>query len=100
MPQLHLDRSGTILHATPTAQRLLEYDDEEALNPCFFTHVHGRNLHQVMQDMAHMVRQRKRKASWFLRLRTGNGRWRWFRAQASNKLYAQPPHIAVNLQPV
>jgi len=67
---------------TGPARRLLEYGSDQSIDRCFFTHVHGRNLRRVMQDLAQVLRRHKRKVSWLLRLQTGTGRWRWFRAIA------------------
>lgn len=79
-PFLFVDDEGTIRRVTNATRRLLEYRSDQPFDPCFFTHVHGRNLRRVMQDLAQVLRRHKRKVSWLLRLRTGTGRWRWFRA--------------------
>jgi PAS domain-containing protein len=82
---LVLDADGTIQHLSRAARTLLEYKPSDTVDCCFFTHVHGHNLHRVMQDLAHMVHDRKQKASWLLRLRTGRGRWQWYRAQVRRR---------------
>lgn len=81
-----LDAEGTIQHITPAARRLLEYRHDDELPPCFFSHVHGRNMYQVMRDIADMVCYGKPKASWMLRMRTGRGHWQWVRATVINQL--------------
>jgi PAS domain S-box-containing protein len=86
VPVLFIDQEGQIVHLTETALRLLEYATNDVVDDYFFSHVHGKNLHQVMRDVAHMVRNGKKEASWMLRLRTGQGRWRWYKAEAENEL--------------
>jgi len=97
---LHLDRDGTIQHANKPALRALEYAPDEEIEPCFFSHVHGRNLRRVMRDLAHMVSHRTQRVRWLLRLRTGNGRWRWYRAFARNHLDRSDSLIRVQLRPL
>ncbi|WP_259040798.1 PAS domain-containing protein [Salinibacter ruber] len=99
-PMLYLDRSGTIQRANESARRALEYGINDTLEPCFFSHVHGRNLHRVMRDLAHMVSHRTQRTRWLLRLRTGNGRWRWYRAMARNHLDRANARIRVQLRPL
>ncbi len=97
---LYLDRSGTIQRVNEPARRALGYGVEDTLEPCFFSHVHGRNLHRVMRDLAHMVSHRTQRTRWLLRLRTGNGRWRWYRARARNHLDCANARIHVQLRPL
>ncbi len=85
-PLLVLNAKGSIEHLSSSAARLLEYDGEASIDPCFFAHVHGKNLYQVMRDVADMVCYGKAQASWLFRLRTGKGRWRWYKATATNSL--------------
>lgn len=92
---LVLDAEGTIQHITPAARRLLEYRHDDDLPPCFFSHVHGRNMYQVMRDVADMVCYGKPRATWLLRMRTGRGRWQWVRATVSNLLQGDVPAIKV-----
>jgi PAS domain-containing protein len=99
-PVLALDREGTIQHSNVPARRALEYSSDASLDSCFFSHVHGRNLQRVMRDLAHMVSHRKQRARWLLRLRTGNGRWRWYRAIARNHLDHSDAIIRVHLRPL
>lgn len=96
-PVLTIDEEGTLIDATPTARRLLEYTSDDQLKTCFFTHVHGKNLYRVMRDVADMVCHGKKSASWLLRLRTGRGRWRWYQAEAINHLDDEHPTIHVVL---
>lgn len=53
-----------------------------------------------MRDLALMVSHRKQRARWLLRLRTGNGRWRWYRLYARNHLDEQDGAIRVRLRPL
>ena len=100
VPVLLLDREGTIQHSNKPARRVLEYASDAPLDSCFFSHIHGRNLRRVMRDLAHMVNHRKQRARWLLRLRTGNGRWRWYRAIAQNHLDHSDAAIRVRLRPL
>lgn len=100
VPILALDPDGTIQRSNDPARRVLEYSSDDSINPCFFSHVHGHNLRRVMWDLAHMVRHRKPRARWLLRLRTGNGRWRWYRAIAQNRLDDADAIIQVRLRPL
>lgn len=100
VPVLVLDREGTIQHLNEPARRALEYSSDASIDPCFFSHVHGHNLRRVMRDLAHMVSHRKQRARWLLRLRTGNGRWRWYRAIARNHLDHSDATIQVHLRPL
>jgi PAS domain-containing protein len=81
-PVITINGEGTVLETTPAARQMLEYGREDVIDPCFFAHVHGKNLYQVMRDVADMVCYGKKRASWLARLRTGRGRWRWFKANA------------------
>lgn len=99
-PVLAVDAEGTIQHISKAARRLLEYSMDAELEPCFFAHVHGKNLYRVMQDIAHMVCCGQQQASWLLRLRTGHGRWRWYRAIAHNRLHEADDHILIRLTDV
>lgn len=98
VPALVLDGEGTIRHLTEAARRLLKYAADRPFDPCFFSHVHGRNLRQVMHDVADMVRYGKMQASWLLRLRTGQGHWRWFKATAARQSDASETAIVVYLR--
>ena len=76
-PTLKLDEEGSILEISTTALRMLEHTQKsDALKSCFFSLVHGKNLYQVMRDVADMVCYGKSRASWLLRLETGMSRWR------------------------
>ncbi len=97
-PMLVLDAEGTIQHVTMPARRLLEYDGRQHVDPCFFSHVHGKSLYQVMRDVADMVCYGKTRASWLLRMQTGAGRWRWYQATAQNDLSGADPAIVVQLK--
>lgn len=99
-PVLAIDTEGTIQHVSKAARRLLEYSLDETIDPYFFSHVHGKNLYRVMQDVAHMVRCGQQQASWLVRLRTGRGRWRWYRAAVRNRLHQDDEHILIQLSEV
>jgi hypothetical protein len=57
-------------------------------------------LKRVMRDLAHMVSRRKQQARWLLRLRTGNERWRWYRATAKNHLDDSEDAVQILLRPL
>lgn len=97
LPILTIDGEGTIQRVSKAARRLLEYPPSAELDPCFFAHIHGKNLYRVMQDIAHMVCCGQQQATWLLRLRTGHGRWRWYRATAHNRLQEDDNHILIRL---
>lgn len=83
LPVIVLNGEGTIEEMSPTARRMLEYGKDDHVPPSFFSHVHGRNIYQVMRDVADIVCYGKPRASWLLRLRTGRGRWQWFRTSVT-----------------
>ncbi len=89
VPTLVLDAEGTIRHITAPARNLLEYRTTEGKAPYFFSLVHPKNLYQVMRDVADMVCYNKEKASWLFRLRTGDKKWRWCKAEARNSLNSE-----------
>jgi hypothetical protein len=98
-PALVLSPDGFVHHLTEAARRLLEYRPDQEFDSYFFTHVHGKNMHRVMRDLAAMVKHGSEKASWLLRMRTGrSGRWRWYRAEATNCLSLATPAITVRLR--
>ena len=100
IPILTLDRDGNIQSLTRAARAALEYAPDDRIDECFFSHVHKRNMRRVMRDLAHIVCRGKQRAQWLLRLRTGNNRWRWYRASARNHLGQQENHILVRLRSV
>ncbi|MFB6098828.1 MAG: PAS domain-containing protein [Salinibacter sp.] len=100
VPSLEVDRDGTIQDLNKPARRALEYPSDASIDRCFFSHVHGHNLRRVMRDLAHMVSHRKQRARWLLRLRTGNGRWRWYRTVARNHLDHSDAVIQIHLRPL
>ncbi len=66
-----------------TARALLGYRDSRSEpDPCFFAHIHGRNLLPVMRDVASMVSSGKTSARWIARMRTAAGEWMWMRLTA------------------
>lgn len=87
VPALVLNGEGIIQQMSATARRMLEYGKDDHVPPSFFSHVHGRNIYQVMRDVADMVCYGKPRASWLLRLRTGRGRWQWFRASVTPEIH-------------
>ena len=100
VPLLALDEKANIVELTNAARALLGYEPNATLDDCFFTHIHGRNLQVVMRDLAHMMCHRKRQASWLLRMRTQNGRWRWFRAVVQALPESSGPAVLVRLRTV
>ena len=96
-PVIVLSPDGFVKHLTDAARRLLQYRPDQEFDKYFFTHVHGKNLHRVMRDLAAMVKRGSEQASWLLRLRTGRNRWRWYRAEVINRLSLSTPAITVRL---
>ena len=96
-PTLYLNAEGTIIAMTPLARRMLEYRADEHVPPSFFSQIHGKNLYQVMCDLADMARGRKDRASWLVRMRTGRGRWRWYQATVRNALNTPRSAVMVTL---
>ena len=87
VPRLLLDRQGDIQDLNRAACRALDCSDDEPLSSrSFFSLIDGRNLRRVMWDLARMIKRKVQEARWLLRLRTGTGRWRWYRVAANNKL--------------
>lgn len=99
-PLVILDREGTIQALTPAARSVLEYGSDAHVDSCFFSHVHARNMRRVMHDLADMVCRGKQRVQWLLRLRTGNERWRWYRAFVRNQLGQDEDAILVRLRPL
>lgn len=97
-PVICVDIEGSITRVTKPARNLLEYGPEKEIDPCFFSHIHGKNLYQVMRDVADMVCYGKRQANWLLRVRTGLGRWRWYRMRAENRLNEDRQCILVHVR--
>lgn len=97
-PLITLDSEGSIQHLTPAARRLLEYKPDQAPEPCFFSHIHGKNLYRVMRDVADMVCRGKSQAMWLARLRTGQGRWRWYKVTATSRLASPEETITLHLR--
>jgi PAS domain-containing protein len=100
VPLLAIDAEGTIQYASKAARRMLRYAPNDTLSPYFFSHIHGKNLYRVMQDVAHMVCCGLQQTSWLLRLRTGRKRWRWYRATVRNRLHDAEQNILVYLAEV
>lgn len=97
VPTLVLDREASIVHLTPKARQLLEYKPDDDIEPYFFSHVHGRNLHQVMRDLRAMFNYGKSRAAWLIQMRTGQERWRWYKARVENMLHVGEGVILVTL---
>ena len=98
-PQITLDAEGRIQALSPAARTALEYAPDDSPTPNFFSHVAGCSLRQVLRDLGRMVNGDCRRAEWLVRLRTGTGRWRWYRAVATSQL-ASSDAITVNVWPL
>jgi hypothetical protein len=97
-PVIVLGPDGFVKHMTKAARGLLQYRPDQDFDDYFFTHVHGKNLPRVMRDLAAMVKRGSERASWLLRLRTGRDRWRWYRAEVTNRLSLTTPAVTVSLR--
>lgn len=98
VPLLFLDEDGLVRHLTPTARRLLAFKEDDAIDPLFVSHVHGKNLRQISRDLDAMRRLGKQNAFWLTRIRTGRDRWAWFRIAAENRLKHQERAIVLRLR--
>ncbi|MFW5955348.1 MAG: PAS domain-containing protein [Rhodothermales bacterium] len=99
-PSLTLDEEGMIVDMSNSALPLLEYTSPENIRTSFFSLVHSKNLYQVMRDVADMACYGKNHATWLLRLRTGKGRWRWYKITAKNELSKNQRRIVLTLRDV
>lgn len=99
-PQLLLNAEGSIVTLTPSARHLLEYSGDAPVEKCFFSHVHQKNLFQVMRDIAQMVTVGMPRTSWLLRLRTGRSRYQWFKMEVQNRLNRPERDICVDVSPI
>lgn len=86
MPRLTLDTDGRIQSVSPAARKALEYAPDATPEPNFFSHVAACSLGRVLRDLGRMVNGDRRRAQWLVRLRTGTGRWRWYRTEVENEL--------------
>ena len=100
IPVISVDGNGSIQGMSGTARRMLGYGASDDIDPYFFTHVHGQNMHRVMRDLAHMVKAHTRHTSWLVRLQTRTGRWQWFRIEVVNRLQAPEQCIVLRLRSV
>ena len=97
-PLILLNAEGHILHLTPTTRRFLEYQPDQCIDSLFLSHVHGKNLRQITRDLGAMARIGKRQAFWLARLRTGRGRWNWYKITAENRLKGPESAILLRLR--
>lgn len=100
VPRIELNQNGDIEHMNAGALRVLEYSTHESFKACFFSHVHRRNLWRVMRDLADLIQRKLQCTRWLLRLRTGKGRYCWFRARAENVRFRSMIGVRVLLQPL
>ncbi|MFO8232276.1 MAG: PAS domain-containing protein [Longimonas sp.] len=98
VPVISLDVKGMIEGISLAARRLLGYRLSDDIDPYFFTHVHGQNMHRVMRDLAHMVNAHTRRTSWLVRLQACSGRWQWFRIDVVNRLQMPEQCIVLRLR--
>lgn len=100
--RLLVDGAGSITTMSEGARKLLGYGPTSRFDRCFFAHIHGRNLIQVMRDVASMVCHDRSSAHWIVRMRTADSGWIWLRLVA-RKLRANEASdawIAVGLERV
>lgn len=100
VPRIELNQNGTIERMNAGALRALEYSTRESLKACFFSHVHRHNLRRVMHDLAGLIERKLQQARWLLRLRTGKGRYSWFRARAENVWSHSTMGVEILLRPL
>ncbi len=85
VPLIIVGADGSIQYLSPTARRMLDYRQDQAVESSFFSLIDGKHLYQVMRDVADMVCHGKSRANWLLRLRAHSGRWKWFKADVFNQ---------------
>ncbi|MEZ4695127.1 MAG: PAS domain-containing protein [Rhodothermales bacterium] len=86
LAMIELTPDGSVRQLSPAARNLLEYSAADDVSESFFSMIHGRQLYQVMRDVADMVCHGKTRATWLVRMRTARGRWKWFKADVYNRL--------------
>lgn len=86
LAMIELTQDGSVRQLSPAARNLLEYSAADDVSESFFSMIHGRQLYQVMRDVADMVCHGKTRATWLVRMRTARGRWKWFKADVYNRL--------------
>ncbi|NNE45636.1 MAG: PAS domain-containing protein [Rhodothermales bacterium] len=79
---LLLDAGCNITDISPSARKLIGYGPAAPIDPCFFAHIHSRNLVLVMRDLASMACNGKRRARWMVRMRNADEQWVWMRVTA------------------
>lgn len=101
IPVLVLNREGFIECLTTAARQLMEYRPGQRIQLPFLSHVHRRNMYRIMRDLEEMILHGRRKASWLLRLKTGQERWRWYKAMAERRPQGSSENaITVLLKPL
>lgn len=80
--RVYVDGSGSITEISDGAKKLLGYGAGSSIDHCFFSHIHGRNMLQVMRDIASMVCHDRTSAQWIVRMRTAERDWVWVRLVA------------------
>ncbi len=80
--ELLLDAGCNITDISASARKLIGYGPAAPIDPCFFAHIHSRNLLQVMRDLASMACNGKQRARWLVRMRNADEEWVWMRLTA------------------
>jgi hypothetical protein len=80
--ELLLDAGCNITDISASARKLIGYGTAAPIDPCFFAHIHSRNLLQVMRDLASIACNGKQRARWMVRMRNADEQWVWMRLTA------------------
>ena len=96
---LFVNSDGIITTTNPVALKKLGYPSSNQLPSSFFNLVHRQFHYRVIRDIAEMVHHNRSKSEWLLRLKTGNGNWKWFKVTATNELSTRQG-ISVHLKEV
>ncbi len=87
---------GTILYATPAAERLHGYPLAEIVGHSIFEWIHRDDVARIGEAWAALLADRGGTRSALMRLQHKSGAWRWIEATGSNRL-AEPDVGAVVL---
>ncbi len=83
---LLLDRTGTIIYASPSTKRLLGYDPDTVIGVSVFEFVHPEDAPRAAEFYRAGVDRQGFSAYLIIRARHRDGSWRWFEAVGNNLL--------------
>ncbi len=77
---------GTPLYVSPSASRILGYDDEELVGVNPFDFLHPDDIESAKNLLSDLLQNPERVASSYHRVRHKDGSWRWIEATTQNLL--------------